>query len=183
MILHTHTHTNKDNDAFSLHLQQMECFLKRILETGITIKLKKCKFAHREIKFCGKIVGSGGKKPDPGKVAAIKDLRPARTKTEVRRLLGLFGFFRDHIPKYAKLAKPLTDLTSKHVPNVIPWDECHTAALNQLKQALCDATDCMLYATDFDKPFNIRVDASDNAVAGYLSQTKGDGIEYPLAFF
>jgi len=68
------------------------------------------------------------KRLDPGKVAAIKDLRPARTKTEVRRLLVLFGFFRDHIPKYAELAKRLTDLTSKHVPNVIPWDECHTAA-------------------------------------------------------
>jgi len=47
------------------------------------------------------------------------------------------------------------------------------SGLNQLKQALCDATDSMLYAPDFDKPFNIRVDASDNAVAVYLCQTKG----------
>jgi len=58
MILHTHA--GKNPDAFILHLQQMECFLKRIRETRITIELSKCKFAHREVKFCGKIVGSGG---------------------------------------------------------------------------------------------------------------------------
>ena len=102
---------------------QVERFLQRIKEVGMTLKLRKCRFAQSEIKFCGKIVGSGGRRPDPQKVAAIQSLKPARTKTEVRRLLGLFGFFRDHIPNYAMLAKPLTDLTTKRVANIVPWTD------------------------------------------------------------
>jgi len=36
-------------------------FPKTYKETGVAIKLKKFKFAHPEVKFCGKIVESGVK--------------------------------------------------------------------------------------------------------------------------
>ena len=117
LILHTHVN---GNNIFGAHLQQIKRFLQRIKETGMTLKLRKCSFAHPEVKFCGKLVGSGGKRPDPAKVTAIQGIKPARTKTEVRRLLGLIGFFRDHIPRYAEIARPLTDLTSKQVPTNVP---------------------------------------------------------------
>ena len=82
------------------------------------------------------------------------------------------------------MAKPLTDLTTKRVANVVPWNHEHTKALNSLKQALCEATNRKLYVADFSKPFHIHVDASDAIVAGYLSQFVEDNIErYPLAFF
>jgi len=149
----------------------------------LTLKLRKCKFCQPEVKFCGKIVGSGGRRPDPQKVMAIKGLQPAKTKTEVRRILGLFGYFRDHIPNYAAIARPLTDLTAKRIPNKLPWTDVHTSALNQLKQALCEALERRLSVADFNKPFHIRVDANDTTVAGYLSQYNEDGIECPLAFF
>jgi len=114
-----HTHSGMDGSIFAAHLLQVERFLQRIKEVGMTLKLRKCRFAQSEIKFGGKIVGSGGRRLDPQKVAAIQSLKPARTKTEVGRLLGLFGFFTDHIPNYAMLAKPLTDLTSKRVGNIV----------------------------------------------------------------
>ena len=148
----------------------------------MTIKLRKCKFCQREVKFCGKIVGNHGKRPDPDKVKAIQNLKPARTKTEVRRLLGLFGYFRDHIPNFAALSRPLTDLTSKRIPNKVPWTDVHTSALEQLKRALCSVAEKRLSVADFDKPFHVWVDANDDNVAGYLSQFE-DETEYPLAFF
>jgi len=55
--------------------------------------------------------------------------------------------------------------------------------LNQLKQAHSDATNNRLYVADISKPFLIKVDACDKAVAGYLAQTGDDLVEYPLAFF
>ena len=178
-----HTHASNGNRVFEAHLAHIERFLQRIKEAGMTLKLRKCKFAQAEVKFCGKIVGSGGKRPDPERVAAIQSVKPARTKTEVRRLLGVFGFFRDHIPNYAALAKPLTDLTTKHTPNLVPWTDVHTESLNTLKQALCEAAERRLNVVDFNRPFNIKVDASDSAVAGYLSQFGENGLEHPLAFF
>jgi len=68
------------------------------------------------------------------------------------------------------------------VPNKIPWSDVHTSTINQLKQALCEATDRYLAVVDFDKPFHIWVDASDDSVAGYLSQYD-ENTECPLVFF
>jgi len=92
-------------------------------------------------------------------------VQPAKTQTEVRRIIGLFGYFRDHSPNYAAIARPLTDLTTKRVPNKLPWTDVHTSVLNQLKQALCEALKRQLSVADFSKPFNIRVDANDTTVA------------------
>jgi len=74
-------------------------------------------------------------------------------------------------------------LTAKRIPANVPWEEVHSSALNQLKQALSEATNRRLYVADLNKPYNIKVDASDKTVAGYLSQTWDDNVEYPLAFF
>jgi len=68
------------------------------------------------------------------------------------------------------------------VSNKVPWSAIHTSALNQLKQALCQATDRRSSVANFDKPFHIWVDANDDTVAGYLSQYDED-VECPLAFF
>ena len=77
-----------------------------------------------------------------------------KTKTEFRRILGFLTFFREHIEGFAKIAKPLTDLTSKIVPAKIPWEQKHQMAFDQLKRALCKATMEPLYIVDFTKPFN-----------------------------
>ena len=69
------------------------------------------------------------------------------------------------------------------MPNIVSWNEEHTAALSQLKQTLSVATDRMLYVADFERPFHIRVDASDGSVAGYIRQPGDDGNDCPLAFF
>jgi len=51
-----------------------------------------------------------------------------------------------------------------------------------MKQALCEPTDRRLAVVIFDKPFHIWVDASDDTVAGYLSQYD-ENTECPLVFF
>jgi len=35
---------------------------------------------------------------------------PPHTKKELRKLLGAFGYYREYIPNYSDIAKPLTDL-------------------------------------------------------------------------
>ena len=183
MIVHTRKQTSPPSSAFSRHLVDIRRFLQRIRDVNLTLKLRKCRFALPEVKFCGKIIGSGTKRPDPDKVATVQALKPGKTKTEVRQLLGFFSYFRDHIPHFAEIAKPLTDLTTKRVSNTVPWNDLHTAALIKLKDALCAATINPLYIANFSLPFHITVDACDLGVAGYLSQINGEGIDCPLAFF
>jgi len=58
------------------------------------------------------------------------------TKTEVRKMLGFFSWFRDYIPNYATHAKPLTDLTTKRVPEKIPWDQTKQAEFEKLRAVM-----------------------------------------------
>ena len=168
--------------AWPLHLQQLEKFLQAIRGAGLTLNLKKCNFGRSEVKFCGHLVGSGQRRADPDKVASVQYLKTPETKTQVRQILGFFSWFRDYIPDFATHAKALTDLTAKRIPNKIPWREAQQKAFDKLKTLLCEATEKPLSIVDFNKPFNLFVDASDYAIAGILTQTDDQGKEKPIAF-
>ena len=165
-----------------LHLNHLRQFLQRVRVSGLTLKLQKCHFALPEVKFCGELVGSGIRRADPGKVTAVNELKVPVTKTHVRQVLGFFGYFRDHIPNYASIARPLTDLTGKRINNKVPWGSVEQKAFDDLKAALCDATISRLHIIDLSQPFHLYVDASDHTVAGVLTQWGVGGTILPVAF-
>jgi len=113
--------------------------LSVIKASGLTLNLLKCEFAKSEVKFLGQYVGSGWRRPDPEKFKAVRDMKRPTTQKQLRSMLGLFGHFRDYIPNYAELAKPLTDLTLKRVPFHIQWGEGEERAFVCLKEKLCEA--------------------------------------------
>jgi len=170
------------SNEWHTHLMHLEKFLQTIKDAGITLHLKKSSFAQSEVKFVGHLVGSGKRRADPQKLATVRDMKVPETKRQVRQIIGFFSFFRDYIPRFAEHAKVLTDLTAKRASNAIQWRAEHQDAFQTLKTLLCKATTEPLYIIDFRRPFNIFVDASDFAVAGFLSQTSDDGTERPIAF-
>lgn len=60
------------------------------------------------------------------------------------------------------------------------WTERHSAAVQELKDALCEAI--VLYMPDFEKPFVVYTDASDVGLAASLYQEDDKGIERPIVF-
>jgi transposase InsO family protein len=170
------------SSEWPIHIKQVERFLQIIKDAGLTLNLKKSRFAQSEVKFVGHLVGSGKRRADPSKLETVREMKVPETKRQVRQIIGFFSFFRDYIPKFADHAKVLTDLTAKRAPNLVQWTPIHQEAFQTLKDLLCRATVEPLYVIDFSQPFNIFVDASDYAVAGFLSQTFVDGSERPIAF-
>ena len=83
------------------------------------MNLAKCEFGKAEVKFMGRLVGSGIHRPDPQRLQGLAKMEPSRTKKELRKLLGAFGYYREYIQNYSDIAKPLTDLTHNNVPSVI----------------------------------------------------------------
>ena len=57
-------------------------------------------------------MSSNGYRLDPSSINAILQLKERRPQTvgDVRRLLGLLGYYRRHIKDFAKKTKPLYDL-------------------------------------------------------------------------
>ena len=67
----------------------------------------------------------------------MRDMKVPETKRQVRRLTGFFSYFRDYIKNSAEVAKPLTDLTGKRIPNKVPWGEKENKAFVDLKTEFC----------------------------------------------
>lgn len=170
------------SNSWSQHIECIKRFLSEIRASGLTLNIRKCTFAKGEVKFVGHLIGSGRRRADPEKVATVYALRNAETKKQLRQILGFFSFFRDYIPHFAEIARPLTELTAKRVPNKIPWGESQQLALDKLKELLVEATINPLCIVDMSKPFNIHVDASDYAAGTILTQTMEGQTEKPVAF-
>ena len=75
----------------------------------------------------------------------------------------------------------MTDLTTKRVPERVPFRDRERASLNELKRLLYEAVNKQLSIIDMSKPFSLYVDASDYAAGACLTQQDGDS-ERPVAF-
>ena len=51
--------------------------------------------------------------PSPNKLEKVRNTPRLTTKKQVRSFMGLVGYYRDHMPAFAKISVPLTDLLKK----------------------------------------------------------------------
>ncbi len=103
-------------------------------EVGIKLNLSKCHLGQREVKFLSHVVSQERFKPDPENVEAIVKMKPPTNVKEVRRFMGMCGFYRKHIENFSSLASPLTNLTRKNQP--FEWTEECDNAFRKLKDRL-----------------------------------------------
>ncbi|GKF33488.1 putative reverse transcriptase domain-containing protein, partial [Tanacetum coccineum] len=74
---------------------------------------------------------------DPAKIESIKYWASPKRPTEIRKFLGLAGYYRRFIEGFSKIAKPVTKLTQKKV--TFEWGDKQEAAFQTLKDKLCSA--------------------------------------------
>ena len=82
------------------------------------------------------VIENGVLRPDEDKVEAINRITILRTKTEVKSLLGLTGYYADFIPKYQEKAFALTELLKRSKPDEVQRREVEQKALDELKAVL-----------------------------------------------
>ncbi|KAJ8346401.1 hypothetical protein SKAU_G00278020 [Synaphobranchus kaupii] len=81
------------SSSWAQHVRHVEAVLESLRQAGLTANPKKCAIGRAE------------------------------TKKEVRRFLGLAGYYRRFIPAYSELTSPLTDLTRKGASDPVQWTE------------------------------------------------------------
>ncbi|GKF53579.1 hypothetical protein Tco_0160489, partial [Tanacetum coccineum] len=69
------------------------------------------------VQFLGHVINGNGIHVDPSKIEAVKNWKTSRTLSEVRSFLGLAGYYRRFIENFYKIAKSLTILTQKSLPD------------------------------------------------------------------
>jgi hypothetical protein len=161
------------------HKRHLEIILTRLSEHKLYCARDKCRFFQSEIKFLGYILGDGKVSPDPSKIKAMLDWpRPTSVK-EVKMFLGLTGFYRKFVARYADIALPLTTLTADEFRRDFRWTSEAEAAFNALKEAMVKAP--VLLIPDPNQEYIVATDASDFAIGGVIMQDLGTGPQ-PIAF-
>lgn len=159
------------------HCQRLERVLVRLENANLRVNLNKCTFAQQEVRYLGHLVTAEGVKPDPGKVEAVANYPVPQNSKELKAFLGLCGYYRRFVRRFADLAKPLTQLLRKEV--TFQWGESQQQSFQSLKEALC-STAVLIYP-DFRDPFMLSTDASGVALGAVLSQMR-EGHERPIAY-
>lgn len=81
------------------HQQKVKLIVKKLLDAGLTIDVKKCAFEAPSVTYLGYIVEAGkGLRMDPSKIQAILDWKPPTTVKGVRGFLGFANYYRIFIP-------------------------------------------------------------------------------------
>lgn len=88
----------------------------------------------KSLKYLGYIVGENGIHPDPEKTMSIHNYPAPQNVKDVRRLIGLAGWYRRFIPNFATITVPLTDMTKKGRKFV--WTDAAQQSLEQIKKIL-----------------------------------------------
>lgn len=167
--------------TFEEHIELLRKVARRMREAQLSISRKKSMFCYRKITFLGYIFEGGGLSINPERVQPIIDYKRPETVKELRRLIGLVGWYRRFIPNAAGIMAPLTELTKGKVGKSarIEWNNEAEKAFEEVKQALTSSK--MLAVPDYSLPFKIYTDASLLAGAAVLTQIHG-GEERIIAY-
>ena len=70
--------------------------------------------------FLGCVISTKGVSVDPEKIEVMVTGKPPKNVSEVRRFLGLAGYYKKFIEGFSRIATPLTKLIRK-VSSMIGW--------------------------------------------------------------
>jgi hypothetical protein len=159
--------------TYEEHLEHIRLVLQLLQCDQWQVKMPKCLFAQRQLRYLGHIISEDGVATDPAKMQAVLQWSTPKTVKELRSFLGLAGYYRRFVKHFGLISKPLTDLLRKGA--VFVWTDIHEQAFDRLKTALTTAP--VLALSDFSKPFTMETDASGGGIGAVLMQGG-----HPLAF-
>lgn len=166
-------------DTWADHMSLLRTVFQRLAEASLTLNLAKCEFGKATVTYLGKQVGFGQVRPVEAKVAAILDYPSPATRRELRRFLGMTGYYRCFCKNFSVVVTPLTKLCSPKVP--FEWSvECQHA-FESAKSLLCSTP--VLAAPNFSRPFKLEVDASATGAGAVLLQDDEEGVCHPVCYF
>ncbi len=161
------------------HLSTLRLVFQRLENASLTLNLAKCEFGKATVTYLGKQVGRGQVRPIASKVDAIASYPAPKTRRQLRRFLGMVGYYRTFCKNFSTVVAPLTTLLSPKIP--FKWSAECSSAFESAKALLCNAP--VLTAPNFDKPFKLEVDASMVGAGAVLLQEDEEGVDRPISFF
>ncbi|KAE8244675.1 hypothetical protein A4X13_0g6376 [Tilletia indica] len=175
------------------HLATLEVILTRAEAIGLKFSPAKCTFGVPSLTLLGRKVSGAGVAVWGDRAKAVQDLSPPKTLRDLYHVLGLFGYYRMFIDRFAAIAEPLTRLTrgwryesvgdrtrlvrkdgtpatAEH--ELLAWTDEQQSSFERLKSAV--ASPPVLAHPDPGRPYILYVDASKAAFAAVVHQVFSD---------
>ena len=155
-------------------LADLKSTLKR---HNFIINEEKYLYSVENIKYLGRQLSSEGIKPLSNATQAIQQCPALSSKAELRSFLGMAGFFRGFINKFASLAHPLYRL----LQDVLFYFGMEELAFEQLKRVLLQSPFLAFFDTNASICTILMTDALSVGLGATLSQVQ-DRKEKPVYF-
>lgn len=152
--------------TFEKHLAILDEVFRRLREANLTVSIDKCQFCRPEMKYLGYVVDRNGLHVDPDKVTAMLQLPPPKSVKDVRRIIGMFSWYRRFIPDFATSLSPITALLKKG--RKFEWTATCEESFRKIKEQLISAP--VLNCPDYDLSFVLQTDASAFGIGAVLTQ-------------
>ena len=167
------------------HLEHLEIVFSHLWEAGLKMKCSKCDFFKSEIHYLEHLILPEGISPLPNKLDSIKHMPVPNSAKEIKQFLGLTGYYRKFVPRFADISRPLTMLMKKDAK--FEWTPACQKSFELLKETLYGEP--VLKYVDTNKPYTLYTDASKFSWAGVLTQPhttvingKSTTTHHPVAF-
>ncbi|KAJ8005897.1 hypothetical protein DPEC_G00122670 [Dallia pectoralis] len=176
--------------SFKGHLEVVRNVLRALQQHGVKLRPTKCELFKPEVRYVGRLVSAEGVRIDPGDLDAVLALREKTPKSvgDVRKLLGFLSYYRSYIQDFSRIAKPIYDLLRMGVgtrekrsrrtgrgscgqlssKTPVLWTAEHQGTLCRLTDTLTNPP--VLAYPDFDLPFTVHTDASEQGLGAVLYQ-------------
>ncbi|GAU31589.1 hypothetical protein TSUD_54120 [Trifolium subterraneum] len=143
------------------------------LPRPLRISESKCLIAQPSIEYLGHVVTAEGVGPGPSKIEAMVNWPTPKYVKQLRGFLGLTGFYRKFVCKYASINAPLTQLLKR---DAFDWNHEVDQAFVALKKAMSEAP--VLSLPNFEEKFILETDASGTGMGAVLIQQN-----HPICYF
>jgi transposase InsO family protein len=152
-------------------LQKLELVLDRFRKSKLKIHPKKSHFGVPEVRFLGHIFDRNGYRIDSSKFSILEQYPVPRNPKEVKRFLGVSGYYRRFLHNYSITTHALRQLLKEDTPFV--WTKECQEAFETVKRQLLSAPVLML--PRLEDEYFLEVDACKSGIAWTLNQKDTNG--------
>lgn len=97
------------------HVVELANVLERLVQAGLTLKLKKCMFAATSMEYLGHELSSDGVRPLQRLVTAVQEFPRPADAVEAKRFARPAGYYRCFVEGFGSTMAPVTKLLRNDV--------------------------------------------------------------------
>ncbi|CAB0040796.1 unnamed protein product [Trichogramma brassicae] len=165
-------------DTFADHLKWLKFALSRLVDAGLQINREKCHFCRPRVLYLGFQLDHEGLRPDPERIQPVVNYPAPTNVKQLRRFLGMVGWYARFIARDSEIKAPLTKLLKKKRRSGSGARSSRRLLRGSNRHSRRRP---VLARPDFSKPFKVQCDASGVAVGAVLTQEQQDG-EHPIVY-